>query len=299
VAALWLEAGLLFAASSAAHRRAIESLEGDHRKRRAAAVRFAGVRLPMLPISVSALAVTQFRTALRSVRGRLAVLLPGPMIALMTAAFRGMPDQDHSWARVMGSEGHLVLAAGIIFSIYAIQAFSMNLFGSDRSGLTLSFLLPVWDADLALGKVTGCALILGLATSLCIVAALAVSPNGSPYYWFAVLFGGLATFLLLSPVNVWFSALFPVAADLSKTGSGGNPHPLPMFAGTILTLAAAAPAALILFADELWIHRPAVALTFMVIWTLMAGAIAIPLVGLAARAIGQRRENLGLVAQGR
>jgi hypothetical protein len=298
VAALWLEAGLLFAASSAAHRRALGSLEGDHRKRRAAAARFAGVRLPILPITVSALAVTQFRTALRSVRGRLAVLLPGPMIALMTVAFRGMPEQ-HTWATVMGSQGHLVLAAGIIFSIYALQAFSMNLFGSDRGGLTLSFLIPAWDADLALGKVAGCALVLGLAVSLCVVAALAVAPNGSPYYWIAVLFGGLATFLLLSPVNVWFSALFPVAADLSKTGSGGNPHPLPMFAGTILTLAAAAPAALILFADELWIHRPAVALTFMIIWTLMSGAVAIPLVGLAARAIGHRRENLALVAQGR
>ena len=33
---------------------------------------------------------------------------------------------------------------------------------------------------------------------------------------------GVAAYLLIAPAAAWFSVLFPVAADLSKTGTGGN-----------------------------------------------------------------------------
>jgi hypothetical protein len=299
ILALVGEAALLFGASSLIHARLLTALGQDRRRRRGTAARTIAARLPFVNGAVSAIAITQFRTALRSVRGRLIVLLPGPLIALMTLLFRTMPQDDYRWATVLSREGHLVLAAGAVFAIYAMQAFTMNLFGSDRHGLTLHFLSPVDDADLALGKVVGSLLTLCMAVLICFAAALAVAPTGSPYYWLATFAGSFATFLILSPIAIWFSALFPVASDLSKTGSGGNPHPLPMLAGTVLTLVAAAPPGLILAADELWIHRPRAALLLMLVWTFMSAAIAMPLVGLAAKTIGFRRENLNLVATGR
>lgn len=298
MSALAMQAGLLYFASSLVHRRLIESLEGDVQRRRGAGVRRTARKLPFVGVPVSAVALTQFRTAFRSVRGRLAILLPGPLLALLTLLGRGMPE-EFQWAITLASQGHLLLAVGVIFSIYAMQAFTMNFFASDRRGLALHFVSPIDDGDLALGKVLGGGLILALAVGVCAVTALIVSPTGSPFYWLAILAGGVATFMLLSPIAIVLSAIFPVASDLSKTGGGGNPHPFPMFGGTLITLAVAAPAGLIMAADALWIHRPDAAFLWMLVWMLMATAIAIPLVGLAARSIGTRRENLALVAHGR
>jgi hypothetical protein len=298
IAVLAGEGALLYAASAAVHRKLILSLEGDARRRKGASARRKTRNLPFVSGTVSAVAIAQFRTAMRSVRGRLAVLMPGPLIAMLTLIFRGMPEEA-AWSTVFASQGHLIFAVGIVFSMYALQAFTMNAFGADRRGLALQFVSPIDDGDLALGKVLGCGMILSVAVALSAGAALIVAPNGSPYYWIATLAGGVATFMLLSPITIAFSAIFPIASDLSKTGAGGNPHPLPMFGGTIITLVAAIPAALIVAADVMWIQRPAVALMWMVVWMLMATAVAIPLVGLASRSIGLRRENLALVAHGR
>jgi hypothetical protein len=247
---------------------------------------------------VSAIAVTGYRTALRSVRGRLAVLLPGPMVALLTMMLRGLPE-DRQWATAVASEGYFVLAFGLVFALYALQPFTMNLFGTDRSGLTRLFLMPATDVELARGKIAGCGLVLATAGAICFLTSLLIAPRGPVVYWLATMLGGMATFALLSPIAVWMSALFPVSADLSKTGTGGNPHPLPMFGGTILVLVLAAPAAGIFLLNWLWIRQPLAVLMMMTVWLALTIVIAVPLVGLASRAIGLRRENLALVAQAR
>ena len=113
------------------------------------------------------------------------------------------------------------------------------------------------------------------------------------------LLGGAATYMLICPVALWMSALFPVASDLSKTGAGGNPHPLPMIAGTICTVLFAAPAGIIVLAAELHFRSEIVAVPLMAVWLAVALVVAVPLINLAARTIGARRENLALVAQGR
>jgi hypothetical protein len=290
------ETALLFAASSAVHRRLIDSLEGTASARRTGTVRGIGRRIPGLSPAASAVAVAQVRTALRSVRGRLTVLLPGPMVALMALAFRRLPEG--AWAEYLSTNGYLLLAASLLFGIYALQPFTMNLFGSDRAGLTMQFLAPASDVDLARGKIAGCAILLASTQVLALVAALAVAPGGSAALWVAALLGGFSVFFLLSPIGVWFSALFPVASDLSKAGGGGNPHPLPTIAGSFIVLALAVPPALIL-AIAVWAGRPSLVLLVMAAWTLVAAAIAWPLITLSARAIGARRENLALVAQGR
>jgi hypothetical protein len=175
----------------------------------------------------------------------------------------------------------------------------MNLFGSDRSGLTRLFLVPATDVELARGKIAGCGLVFATAGALCVVVALIMSPNGPVSYWLATIVGAAATYALFSPVAIVCSTFFPVASDLSKTGSGGNPHPLPMFGGTILTPVLAAPAAGVFLINWLWIRQPAAVLVLMIVWLAVAIVVAVPILGLASRAIAARRENLALVAQGR
>jgi hypothetical protein len=298
VMVLFLQGAGLYAASSAVHRRLLTALEGDRVRRRNTSGLAALGSVPLLSPEASAVAWAQARTGLRSVRGRLLVLLPGPMLAMMTLLFKQM-DKEERFILTLAENGHLMVGAAGLFSLYAMQALTMNMFGSDRAGLTLQFLSPISDRELARGKIAGCGLVFAVSMALAIVSALLVAETSSPLLWIAVLLGVFAAYVLLSPAYVWLSALFPVASDLSKTGSGGNPHPLPMLAGMVLVLVCAAPAGLIIVLTQYWLEQPALAPMLMTGWLLITLLIAVPLVGVSARVIGLRRENLALVAQGK
>ncbi len=297
VATLMLQAGLVYFLSSRVHARMLNSLEGDSSRRRSSGIRGPDPKLPLLSPGASAVAWAQFRGALRTVRGRLTILLPGPMLGLMTFAFHRIPQE--TWARSAAEQGYLLLGASILFTLYSLHAVSMNFFGSDRAGFTRQLLAPLSDRDLAWGKVGGFAMIVGTGLVICLATSLAVAPSGPAAYWIATILGGAATFLLMCPVAIWFSALFPVASDLGKTGSGGNPHPLPMIAGTILTALFALPAAAVVVISEFVVQDQLSAVWMMLVYFAIAAGVAIPLVNLSARTIGARRENLALVAQGK
>lgn len=295
LAALFLEGALLFALSAVAYRKRVESTEGTRsaRRRKAPSGDGSPTRIPGFWPGTSAIAMTQARTALRSVRGRLVVLLPGPLIAMLVLLFRNMPKPGDIEA-LLFSHGHLALLAGIIFGLYAGQAFTMNQFGSDRAGLTLQFLQPIRDVDIVRGKAVGCAMVMSLGAAITLACSLAVAPGGSPFQWLATLAGGLAAFLILSPMTAWFSAILPVASDLSKTGAGGNPHSFAMFAGTALVALAVAPTGFVLT-----LFSPPIAFVLMCGWLMTAAIAAYLLLGLVARTVKARKENLVLVAQGR
>jgi hypothetical protein len=219
------------------------------------------------------------------------------MLGVLTLAFRGFPSE--TWATTAAEQGYLLLGAATIFTLYSMHAVSMNFFGSDRAGLTLQLLSPVTDRELAWGKVAGFGMVVATGLAVCVVTALGVAPSGPAPYWAATLIGGIATFVLLCPLAIWFSALFPVASDLSKTGAGGNPHPLPMIVGTLCTAAYAMPAAGIIMAAEFYFQSEMMAVPLMLGWLILCVAICVPLVNVTSRTIGMRRENLALVAQGR
>ena len=197
------------------------------------------------------------------------------------------------------SDGPLLLGAGAVFGLYALQAFTMNQFAADRSGLTLQFLVPLSSGALVLGKAVGCALVYAATLLLALVCALGIAPGGSPLEWAAVLLGSGATYALLTPSAALLSAWLPVASDLGKTGSGGNPHGLAMAVGTVLVLLAAAPPAAIVLLVHRGMERPLLGSLLMAGWASLALALAIPLLRLASRTIGPRRENLALVAGSR
>ena len=71
---------------------------------------------------------------------------------------------------------------------------------------------------------------------------------------------------------------------------------------TVVTLAVAAfamPAAVIIVVSEFILRSEVAVVALMVLWFAIAAAIGIPLVNVASRTIGSRRENLALVAQGK
>jgi hypothetical protein len=297
VAGLAAEAALLFAASSVVHGRLIGSTTVSGRRRRGEIVPVSAIRLPGLSEAVSAVAVAQARTAMRSVRGRLLVFMSGPTLALLVFFFRRFDDV--TVFRRLGEYGFVLAGVSMIMAILSAQSFTMNLFGSDKAGLTLQFLSPVSDAELARGKILGVGAVLAAAAALAVVSAVVVAPGGSVGLWIAAILGTAAVYLMISPVAVWMSALFPVASDLNRAGQGGNPHGLAAFAG-IVALALAGGLTTGLFWTVTWgFSRPDLTLPAMAVWLAVVAAVAHRLVVLASRAISLRRENLAMVAQGK
>ncbi len=295
ILALALEGATIFAASAAVHQRLIGSLENEHeRHRHRRSLR--GFRLPWIGQTVAAVAMASAHSLTRSVRGRLAILLPGPLIIALSMLLRRIPDLPSGLAAVAG-RGDLLFGAASILALHALQPFTMNLFGTDRAGLTLLFLSPVSDRDLARGKVLGGAVMLAFSMALCLVGAAIAAPGGDFWIWLAVPVGVASVYVFLMPAAVWFSAILPVAADLSKTGSRGNPHPIAMIAGLFLVMACLVPPALVIAAADFWFHRPVLAPLIMAAWLLLATLVAWPLLNLAAGSIGPRRENLALLSK--
>jgi hypothetical protein len=294
---LGVEMVLLFMASARVHRQMLGALEGDQSRRRSAEIKLTGRKWPLLSPGASAVAWALTRGSFRTVRGRLAVLLPGPMLAMLVAVFQSIPSE--TWTAEAATRGYLLFGASSLLAFYAMNAISMNFFGSDRAGLTLQLLSPITDQELAWGKIAGFGAVIGVGLAVCLVAAATVAHSGALAYWIATSLGAIAAFALISPMAIWFSALFPVASDLSKTGAGGNPHPFPMIAGTAGAALASLPTVGILAAAEFLLKSPLAAVLLALVWALVAIGIAMPLVTLASRAIGSRRENLALVAQGK
>ncbi|MEZ5317410.1 MAG: hypothetical protein R2752_08435 [Vicinamibacterales bacterium] len=298
LAGLGIQVLLLFAASSVVHGRLVGSVEGRGSRRHRVAPGVLRPRVPLASPATSAVAAAQFRSGLRSVRGRLVVILPGPLIAILLIAFRAVPD-EMPWVAEIARRGHLLFAAGAVFAVYALQPFTMNLFATDRAGLTLQFLSPASDVEIARGKAAGVGLMATVAVALCFGVSIVMAPGGSALLWVAAGLAGLATFLWLSPLMIVLSALFPVAVDLSRAGSGGNPHPIAMLGGAVGAAVTAAPAAGILVLTDIWLRQPGTGLALMAAWTGLAWLAARPLTAIASRTLGRRRENLALVAANR
>ena len=150
LAVLAAEATVLFVISARVHRRMMGALEGDRSRRRSTEIELGSPPLPLLSPGASAVAWALIHGSLRSVRGRLTILLPGPMLALLVAVFKRLPQE--TWTADAASRGYLLFGGSVVFTFYAMHAISLNLFGSDRAGLTMQLLAPVTDRELAWGK---------------------------------------------------------------------------------------------------------------------------------------------------
>jgi len=295
-AALMIETVVVFLNSGAVHRRILDAPETGRARRKAARSSAREIRLPGLSPAVSAVAWAQVRTALRTVRGRLAVFLTAPPVILMLGILgRRMPGAS----TFLTGHGYMLLSIGVFMGMLSLQSILMNQFATDRAGLTLQFLSPIHARDLIIGKAAGGAVLVGVCLGLFLVAALVLAPGGSSLLWAAALIGSLSSYILMAPAAAMLSALFPKPADLGKMGNSGNAHPAAATIGTVLTAIALIPPSLAIVIGYHLLAGPLLALCLMLLWTLLAIALALPLLGAAARMLEARRENLVQVAQSR
>jgi hypothetical protein len=287
VGGLWVATAAVWLASAQVHRRLLNL--GDSVARRSTGAGVVGLRrVPWVSPAVSAIAAAQWRTAIRSVRGRLAILMPGPIIAVLLVVITRSGDVP--WADRIGEYSHLACAAAATMALMTVHPFTLNQFATDRAGLTLQFLLPISARQLAWGKALGTLAL--YAMSLCVgMVAVAISSGvSSLWLWASVVCGALAAFLLQAPFAAMISALLPSPSDLNKTGSAGNPHAGAALVGILGTMLAVAPILLIVLIIPAWSRG--LTLLASAVWLLVAALIARALLTTVSRTIEARRENL-------
>lgn len=287
------EGMLLFHLSGMVHRRLLESVGGTSGGTYRLMPTRPPWRLPGISVPAAAVAWVMFKSSLRSVRGRVAVLLPGPMMAIVSLVLLRRPDEA-PWIAALATHSHLMFGASLVIALFAIHPFTLNQFSSDRAGLTLQMLLPVSARDMVRGKAIGGGALFLMAAVISGVASALASGGGPPAAWAMTLVGGLATYVAVTPVAALLSALFPVAADMSKAGSGGNPHVAAALIGMVAVGIGALPVLAIAVPGLFAGIAPSVGLVAMIIWLGIVSVVAWLLLGSVARVVMARRENLFL-----
>ena len=295
-AAGWLvvllaEGAVFFWLSGLVHRSLLKTAGGSSGRRQRTSPMRPPWRLPGLSLQATAVAWAMVKGGLRSVRGRVAVLLPGPLMAVVLLTL--LRADEGRLASILDTNSHLVFGASLFIGVFAIQPFTMNQFASDRAGLTLQFLLPVSALDLVRGKAIGGGVLFLIAGAISCVASAVAAGGGMPLAWLLTALGGLATYVTITPIAALMSALFPVPADMSKAGAGGNPHAASALAGMFFGVVAVLPP-LVMVAPSVLPITPSVALVVMAAWLCLVTVVAWGLLGLVARVVTVRRENLFL-----
>lgn len=246
--------------------------------------------IPGLSTAVSAVALTQFRLALRSTRGRSILISPLMLLAVFgTLLYRrgGLP-----LAGLSISDGLTLATAASFIAMFAVLPIAANQFAVDRTGFTRQMLSPLSVGELLAGKAVGNALICLGPALVCVLVSATVFPGGRPALWLALLPAWVATYALIAPVAAALSAIFPREVDLSRIGSGSNAH---QAAGLISVLALAAsglPSLLLVLLATRWLHRPTLAPLFTFAWCAVAIAVSYAVFVPVRRLVQGRLETL-------
>lgn len=264
------------------------------------------MRLPALAPAASAVGWAHLRGVLRTVAGRLGLVLAPVMTLLLVFFVRtelsgaGDGSAEGFVARVAalpsGVAGALLAFAASLFCILGLQAVLLNQFAVDGPGWTLSVVSPVGSWEHVLGRAAaGGVLVLAqvlLATGVVVSFQPAVLA-----FWPAVVLGAASAYALLAPANAWLSMLLPKAADLSRLGKRAQPNQVAALVGMFAMPLAALPAFAV-GAGTLLATGSAAAVTLAeAAWAGVALCVGFLLLRLAARTLPARQESIVLALE--
>lgn len=266
--------------------------------RRRAGARPARIRrLPLVGVTVSAVALTFVRLAYRTPRGRAIILMP----VVMLAGFAGITlarGTTIPFGPIAIGAGYSLGIFGVVLALLSIGPLVFNQFAVDRAGLTLEFLAPISTRALLYGKAIGGALIAAVPCLLSVAAGV-ITGGRSPMIWLMVLLGACASYLITAPGAAVLSLLFPRAVDLSTIGQGSNAHQAAGLLGFLgFAVSCVPPVGLVIIGWQ-FLQSEAIAAALLTIWLVVTSVLSWVGFRIAERLLDERRENLALVAQGR
>lgn len=252
-------------------------------------------RLPWLSQGASAVALAQFRLALRTPRGRAILLSPVALVFVLVVLDR--QDIPAFGFEGLASDPGLVIACFASFlCLLSILPIALNQFAVDRAGLTRVLLSPLSDRDYLRGKAAGNGLIAAPPVLFCIaVSFIALSGQRSIVGWLGLPPALLSIYFIVAPAAATFSAMFPRVVDLNSIGRGSNAHGLSGLLGVLAFLAAGIPSVAIAAAGTLWFHRPGLTLAALCAWCVLSFFLGRLLFVPARRIFSARRENLAML----
>lgn len=291
LAGLAAGAGLLHLAAYALFNRMLRSpgISAATGRRRTAS---AGPAIPGLSAGTTGVAWNQVRLALRTPRGRAALLTPIVFAGLAALLVRSRAGVDLGYLRLV--TGFEVAALGSVVALLAVVPLAMNQFAVDGGGLTRYLLAPLPTRTLLAGKAIGNAIVVSIPAGISLALAAALVPSGSPALWLSVPVGLAATLLLAAPMAALLSAIFPRPVDLNSIGAGSNAHGAAALLGTLAGAAVATPPVLLVIIAVSVFARPWLAPLLLLGWTLCSAAISALLFRAACATFDRRRENLAL-----
>ncbi|CAN5740228.1 hypothetical protein BH24ACI5_BH24ACI5_15840 [soil metagenome] len=251
-------------------------------------------RLPGLTAGASAVALTHFRLALRTPRGRAIMLSPLAMLAIFGfMMYRGSGAMEF---------GPFSFRSGLVFATFAaaicslsVLPVAMNQFAVDGAGLTMTLLSPLPDEELLAGKAAGNGIIVLIPLLLSVVTALVMFPEGSPALWAALPFAVISVYFIVAPMAAILSATFPRTVNMNSIGRGSNAHGAAGLLGMLSFVGAAVPVILLVLLATRVLERPGLAPVLMAAWCVVAYGIGRLLFRPARRIFAARRENLARV----
>lgn len=250
--------------------------------------------LPGLSPGASAVALAQLRLALRTPRGRSAMLSPVVMVLIF-----GYVMRRNGGGMELGAfplPGGINLASfGSFLCLMATLPIAMNQFAVDKAGVTRALLSPLTDGEYLAGKAVGNALMAAPPALVCILAPLALFPGGPAALWAAIPIALLSACLLTAPVAAICSAIFPRVVDMNSIGRGSNAHALSSLIGVLTFGAASALSLLIAFAASRWLDHTALVPVLLLAWCVVAYIISRVLFMLALAIFAKRKDNLAMI----
>ena len=252
-------------------------------------------RLPWLSPGASAVALAQFRLALRTPRGRAIVLSPVALVFVFVVL--GRRDLSALGFDRFGSDPGLAIACFASFlCLLSILPIALNQFAVDKAGLTRVLLSPLSDRDYLRGKATGNGLIVAPPVLFSVgVSFIALSGQRSIVSWLGIPLALLSIYFLVAPAAATFSAMFPRVVDMNSIGRGSNAHGLSGLLGIVAFLVAGIPSVAIATGVTHWFNRPGITLAALFAWCVLSFFLGRVLFIPARRIFSARRENLAML----
>jgi hypothetical protein len=254
-------------------------------------------RVPGLSPTAAAVAWAQLRGVLRTLAGRLGVLLTPTMTLFLSFLLRArlpgdLGGEEGLRAAVPGAGGLLILMAAV-FALLSIQTFSLNQFAVDGAGFSLARLAPIERRDLVLGKAVAGGVLAGGFALLGTGVVVPIEPEALPF-WPAALLAGASAYLLLAPFYAWVSMVLPKAVDLGRLGKASQPNQVAGLLGMLGIPLAFLPA-IVLGGTVFATTRSAAAVTVaLALWAAATAVAARLLLRVAADALAAREESIYL-----
>lgn len=244
-------------------------------------------KLPGLDAATSAVAVFELRIILRSLTGKVSLVMPLVLVVILASAL----DFLRSKGVPFGSPGVVWGMAAASLSLLSQTSVLLNQFSIDGAGASLLQLIPLDTRQMVVGKAAASGIVFAASAALT-VSVVVILVGMSVNDLSTVVLMTTAQFLLFAPLAAGISAIFPKPADLDRMGRAAQAHDFALLLGLVILSATVSLVMTMTLVAPALLGRPGLRPLFAAVVVVLAALVARPLFSAAAAIVAQRRDAL-------